>query len=64
LFDKAVIQLPGNKQLTIRVKKESAGAMYISHILWNGAPLQERFISHEAIQQGGVLDITLENNAL
>lgn len=64
LFDKSVILLPGNKQLTIRVKKESESAMYISHMLWNGVPLQEKFITHSAIQQGGILDITLENNAL
>ncbi|GGH74881.1 alpha-1 2-mannosidase [Filimonas zeae] len=64
LFEKAVIQLPGNKQLTIRVKKESEHAVYISHVLWNGNPVTEKFIPHTAMQQGGVLEITLENNAL
>lgn len=60
VFDKTVIRLPGNKQLTVRVKKKTADALYIQQVQWNGKTVQSRSITHAMIQRGGTLDITLQ----
>lgn len=61
IFDKTVMKLPGNRQLTIRVQKKADDAIYIQSVQWNGKPVQSLFITHAMIQQGGVLDMVLQN---
>ncbi|BAV08664.1 alpha-1,2-mannosidase, putative [Filimonas lacunae] len=64
IFDTAVLQLPGNKRVTIRVSKQSASAAYIASVRWNGKPVATRYITHAMLQQGGVLSIALRDTPL
>jgi predicted alpha-1,2-mannosidase len=61
LFDSATIQLPNKKQYRLVCHKATATAAYIRKATWNGRLLDKNFIRHSMLQQGGKLDIWLQD---
>ena len=61
LFDSLRIALPGKKQFTVICHKTNRGAAYIHSISWNGKAYDENYIRHSMLQQGGKLDIWLQD---
>jgi predicted alpha-1,2-mannosidase len=61
LFDSTTITLPGKRTLKIKCHKTTPGALYIYKASWNGRPYDRNFIRHSLLQQGGVLDIWLQD---
>jgi predicted alpha-1,2-mannosidase len=61
LFDKTIIQLPGNKKLQVVCHKQTATAIYIKQVNLNGKPYKKNFIGYADIMRGGTLDIYLQN---
>ncbi len=59
MFNKATMQLPNGRTFTIEATGNSAKAKYIKSIELNGKPLEEPFISHEDIANGGTLKLTM-----
>lgn len=59
MIDEAVIQLPGNKQFTIKVNNASAKNIYISSIKLNGKPYTQTFIDHSTLIKGGLLEFEM-----
>jgi predicted alpha-1,2-mannosidase len=60
LFDKITISLPGNKTFKIICHKESPDAIYIGRAKWNKIEYSKNFIVHKQIQQGGILELWLQ----
>ncbi|WP_109302384.1 GH92 family glycosyl hydrolase [Aquimarina sp. AU474] len=61
IFESASIQLPGNKVFTIKTKNLSRENKYIANIILNGQPLQQLFITHKTIMDGGMLEFEMTN---
>lgn len=59
IFDKAVINLPGEKTFTVITKNNSADNKYIESATLNGEPLEKTFLNHQDIANGGTLEITM-----
>ncbi len=51
----AVIQLPERKTLEIIAKNQSDKNVYVKEVLLNGKPLNQHFITHQQIMNGGKL---------
>jgi len=51
----AVIQLPEGKTLEIIAKNQSDKNVYVKEVLLNGKPLNQHFITHQQIMNGGKL---------
>jgi predicted alpha-1,2-mannosidase len=60
LFNNITVQLPGNKKLQIVCHKQSANAMYIQQVKWNGKPHSGYFVSYSDIMKGGLLEVYLK----
>jgi len=60
LFDKIILQLPGNKKLQIVCHKQSNDAIYIKRITFNGKPYTKNYIRYADIMKGGILDMYLQ----
>ncbi|WP_207514483.1 GH92 family glycosyl hydrolase [Longitalea luteola] len=60
IFDKVILQLPGNKKLQIICHKQSAGDKYIKQVRLNGQLYQKNFITYAGLMKGGVLDLYLQ----
>ena len=58
-FDKAVINLPGEKTFSIVVKNNAKTHKYIESVLLNGKPLDTPFFNHQDITAGGVMEIKM-----
>lgn len=61
LFDEVCINLPENKQFTIRALNNSKENKYIEKAELNGVALEKPFISHKDIMNGGVIEFTMTN---
>lgn len=59
LFDKATIQLPGDKSFTIETENNSPENIYIQNVELNGSEHKKGTISHQDIMNGGVLKIQM-----
>lgn len=55
VFEKATINLPGNKQMIIEAKQNSAENKYIQSATLNGKPLNRSWFTHEELMNGGRL---------
>lgn len=53
------IQLPGGKTFTIKSDRKGAADCYIKSIRLNGKPYKKRYITHQDILQGGVLEFKM-----
>ena len=58
-FDKAVINLPGEKTFSIVVMNNAKTHKYIESVLLNGKPLDTPFFNHQDITAGGVMEIKM-----
>jgi predicted alpha-1,2-mannosidase len=61
VVDKATLQLPNGKTFTIIVKDNNKQSKYIANIKFNGKPLEQLYITHQAIINGGILEITMQS---
>jgi hypothetical protein len=59
LLDDALIQLSNRNRLRIKTTRESAKSIYIDRIVFNGKELNQRFIRHEQLLEGGKLEYYL-----
>jgi predicted alpha-1,2-mannosidase len=59
LFEKATLQMPGGRQLTIDARRSSPDDLYIQSVTLNGKPLEKLWIHHRDIENGGQLSFTL-----
>ncbi|GAO44648.1 GH92 family glycosyl hydrolase [Flavihumibacter petaseus] len=59
LFKKLTLSQPNGKSLVIRADGNSAENQYVQSVLLNGKTWTNNWVSHTAIQQGGVLDFSL-----
>lgn len=59
LFDKATINLENGKQFTVVAENRSETNIYIESAKLNGKSLEETFIKHSDIIQGGTLEFTM-----
>lgn len=59
LFDKATINLPGEKEFTVIAKNNSRNNKYIASVMLNDEQLDTPFFTHNDIVSGGVLTITM-----
>jgi len=61
LFDRITIQLPGKKTLRIITHKKTKTSGYISNVLWNGKAYVEKHLTYEGLQQGGQIELFLQD---
>lgn len=59
IMDQATLKLENGKQFTIKCINNNAENLYIQNVTLNGKPLDQHYISHEAIMAGGILEFTM-----
>ena len=59
LFKKATITLEDGKKFVIEAPGNSKTNVYTQNVTLNGKPLNANWISHSAIQQGGVMKVSM-----
>jgi len=59
MFDEVTMQLPDNKEMTIRAKNTSKYNMYIQSVTLNGKPYSKTYIDHATLLKGGVLEFAM-----
>jgi putative alpha-1,2-mannosidase len=60
-LEEASIHLENGRVFSIKTKGFSPENVYISSAFLNGEPLEQPWIEHEDIMQGGTLEITLSS---
>jgi len=58
LFPAVTLQMPGQKQLEIKVENYTERNMYIAKVVLNGKVLPRNYLTQQELQQGGQLVIT------
>ncbi|MBD1393407.1 GH92 family glycosyl hydrolase [Mucilaginibacter glaciei] len=61
IFDKAVINLAGNKRLITVCHKQSKNSIYIVKVKLNGADYSKNYIQYSDVIKGGTLDLYLQD---
>ena len=61
LFDKATINLESGKQFKMMANNLSDTNIYIESVKLNGKPLEQTFIKHSEIVEGGTLEFNMTN---
>lgn len=61
VFKKAVIHLKNGKDFTINAENASQHNKYVESIRLNGTPLNQVWFRHDAIANGGTLELTMGN---
>jgi putative alpha-1,2-mannosidase len=59
VFPRAVLDLPGRKDLTIEAPKTSLTAKYVTAAALGGRPLDRAWVSHRDLRRGGTLVLTM-----
>lgn len=59
LFKDIRLNLENGKQLRITAPGNSEQNKYVSAMSWNGKPVTKNYFTHSAIQQGGVINVTM-----
>lgn len=59
VLDKATILLANGKQFEVVVRNQSEDALFVESVSYNGKKLQEPFITHDMIMNGGVLEFNM-----
>ena len=59
IFDKAEIRLEDGKVFSVVTENNSPENKYIASVLLNGQPLNEPFLNHRDIAEGGTLEIRM-----
>lgn len=62
IFPKVVIQLENGKSLTIEAENSSPENIYAKRITFNGKKLKDFSITHEALQNGGLLKFQMTSS--
>ncbi|WP_298715052.1 glycoside hydrolase domain-containing protein, partial [uncultured Chitinophaga sp.] len=62
LFSKMTVTLQDGKQFVIEAPGNGKSNVYTQNITLNGKPHNTNWISHSAIQQGGVMKVTMGAN--
>lgn len=57
LFDRVVINLPGNKTFEIIARNNTRATKYVKSMKLNGKVLKTPFFTHEALMKGGKLEL-------
>jgi len=57
LTDRAVMQLPNGKKLTVKVNRRSGSVPSITAVRLNGKSMPVRSVGHKQLLQGGVLEL-------
>jgi putative alpha-1,2-mannosidase len=55
--DRAVIDLPSGKKLTVKVNRKKGGRTGLGAVRLNGRPQPMPSVSHRALLQGGLLEM-------
>ncbi|MEM8526181.1 MAG: GH92 family glycosyl hydrolase [Bacteroidota bacterium] len=63
LFDKVTMQLENGELFVIEAEKNTEENVYVQSAQLNGASYEKTFITHEAIQNGGILKFEMGANA-
>jgi len=61
LVDRAVITLPGGRQLTVKVNRSGGGTPGLKSVRLNGKPHAMPSVSHRELLQGGVLEMEVDS---
>ena len=61
LFKQLDINFENGKKLSISAPGNSANHPYIQKIMWNNKPYELNYVTHEALQKGGLLYIFMNN---
>lgn len=59
VVDRAVITLPGNKELNIIATGQGPKNVYVSKVRLNGQVLERRFLLHRELMDGGTLEFVM-----
>lgn len=59
IFDRLEINLPSGKTFTVSAKKNSTANVYVQSLKLNGNELKKPFITHDDLQNGGVLEFEM-----
>jgi len=59
LFKKVILTLENGKNVTINAANNSPANRYVSTLTVNGKPYTNNWLSHKALQQGGVLNFNM-----
>ena len=59
IFDRVRIQLPERRSFEIVTRNNSRENKYIQQVTWNGKPMNTPFFTHQALMQGGVMEIEM-----
>lgn len=59
LFKKVTLTLENGKTVTINAANNSAANRYVTNLTVNGKPYTNNWLSHKALQQGGVLNFDM-----
>ena len=59
LFRKAVLHMPGGKDLTINAPRKSDKAIYVKGVKLNGQKVTDWKLTHQQLVAGGTLDFTM-----
>ena len=59
LFPKAVLHLPGGKDVVLNAPKNSAQNRYVNGLTVNGQAYDKNWLSHEELLKGAVLDFDM-----
>ncbi|WP_245897461.1 GH92 family glycosyl hydrolase [Hymenobacter nivis] len=59
LFPKAIIHMPGGKDVVLNAPKNSAANRYVNALTVNGKPYDKTWLSHEELLKGAVLDFDM-----
>jgi predicted alpha-1,2-mannosidase len=62
LFHSAILSLSNGRTFEVRAHHTSAQNKYIQSAMLNGEPLDNPWISHEQVMQGGVLELQMGPN--
>jgi predicted alpha-1,2-mannosidase len=60
LFNKITLQLENGKQFVIQADNNSKENLYVNDVQLNGKPWDKNYITHSAIQNGGILDFKMK----
>jgi putative alpha-1,2-mannosidase len=63
VFEKAVLDLPGRKDVTVLAPGASLAGKYVQSATLGGAPLDRAWVTHEQLRKGGTLTLHMGTSA-
>ncbi len=59
LFERAIVTLPGGRQLVVEAPGNTEATPYVGAVSWNGRPWTKSWIAHAELVKGGTLRFTM-----